>query len=153
MKISLKHIAITKQADGDVSSMLQQGGRRFLLNLKQKSIRTNNIWFRTLSIDKRRYIDAVIQTLDKIKSPLILKILTPLARKLIQALGGTSGLLGKLAYGIQSFGQPQAQKISKIAYSWGNKKALSWANETGFMRFLVVIDMNDLPIFKVSTKL
>ena len=40
--------------------------------LKKKSIRVNNSWYRLLSLDKRRFIDAVIQTVDKISSSLLL---------------------------------------------------------------------------------
>ncbi|MCL4430002.1 MAG: hypothetical protein M1167_04540 [Chloroflexi bacterium] len=137
----------------DISSMLCNGGRNFLLKLKQKSIRVNNSWYRLLAIDKRRLIDAVIQTVDKIRSSQLLKILTPLAGKLLQAIGGIRGLIGNLSYGMQNFGQPQAQRISIIAEKWGNNLAAKWASDDGFIRFLTVIDMNDLPIFKVSSKL
>ena len=137
----------------EISNMLRNEGRTFLSTLKQKSIRNNNSWFRVLTIDKRRLIDAVIQTVDKVKSALLIKILSPLVGKLLQAIGGVSGLLGRLCFGMKTFGAPLAQRISQIAKSWGNKLAASWAKDRGFIRFLSVIDMNDLPIFRVSTKL
>jgi len=139
-------------AQDDILKWLRQGGRRFLLNLKQKSIRSNNAWYRVLNFEKRRLIDAVIQTVNKIKSSLLLKILAPLAEKLLQAIGGMRGLMGHLAFGMQSFGRPLAEKISTLARKWGNKQAAEWANDEGFIRFLTVIDMNDLPIFRVSNQ-
>ena len=137
----------------DVSNMIRQGGRNFLSTLKKKSLRVNNSWYRVLPIDKRRFIEAVIQTVDKISSSLLVKILTPLAGKLLQAIGGICGLIGKLSYGMQTFGQPLALRISIIAKKWGTNQAAKWASDEGFIRFLTVIDMNDLPIFKVSNKL
>ncbi len=136
----------------DISKMLRQGGRRFLTALKQKSIRSN-AWYRVLSFDKRRLIDAVIQTINRVQSQLLQKILAPIVKKLLQAIGGMREFMGKLAFDMQSFGQPLAKKISIIAKGWGNKQAAKWANDEGFIRFLTVIDMNDLPIFRVSNKL
>ena len=137
----------------EVSNMIRNGGRSFLSALKRKSIRSNNSWYRVLGLDKRRLIDAVIQTVDKVQSSLLLKILTPLAGKLLQAIGGVRGLMGPLYFGMKSFGQPLAQKISQIAEKWGNKSAAKWANDVGFIRFLTVIDLNDLSMFRASTKL
>ncbi len=137
----------------DVKNMILTGGRKFLITLKQKAIRINNSWYRALTLDKRRFIEAVIQTVDKVRSSLLLKILAAFTEKLLQAIGGIRGLMGNLAYGMQSFGQPLAQRISIIAKGWGNKSASNWRYDEGFIRFLTVMDMNDLPIFKVSSKL
>jgi hypothetical protein len=141
------------EVTGNITSMIRKGGRKFLLTLKQKAIRINNSWYRALTIDKRRFIDAVIQTVDKVQSSLLLKILTSFAEKLLQSIGGIRGLIGNLYYSMQSFGQPLAQRISVIAKGWGNTLASNWAHNEGFIRYLTVIDMNDLPIFKVSNKL
>ena len=137
----------------DISTMIRHGRRKFLSKLKQKSIRSNNSWYRVLSLDKRRFIDAVIQTVDKIRSSLLLKLLTGLATKLLSAIGGIRTLIDNLPYGMQNFGHPLAQRISIIATKWGNNLAAKWANDEGFIRYLTVIDMNNLPIFRVSNKL
>ena len=153
--VSKKNNAVTKsQSETDIiSSMLKEGGRSFLLMMKKKSIRANNSWYRLISQEKRRFIEAVIQTVDKIRSSLLLKVLTPLIGKLLQALGGIRGLMGNLAYGMKNFGQPLAKRISIVATKWGNNLAAKWVDDEGFIRFLTVIDMNDLPMFKVSGKL
>jgi hypothetical protein len=133
--------------------MIRHGGRKFLSKLKQKSIRSNNSWYRTLSLDKRRFIEAVIQTVDKIRSSLLLKILTEFVEKLLRAIGGLRGLIGNLAYEMQNLGHPLAQRISVIATKWGNNLAANWSNDEGFIKYLTVISMNELPIFKVNNKL
>lgn len=134
-----------------IPNVLRQGGRRFLLRLKRRSIR-NNSWFRVLTLEKRRFIDVVIQTLEKIRSPLLIRLLTSPTEKLLQAIGGTRGLMGELAYQMQSFGVPLTQKISRIAAQWGNKLALRWADDEDFMRYLTVVEMNNLPLFRAGIK-
>jgi hypothetical protein len=151
--LALKQDADKEPKSADVSNMIMKGGRKFLSTLKQKALRAHNSWFRTLTADKRRYIDAVIQTVDKIHSLMILKILAPLVEKLIDAIGGLKGLFGSLSYGMQTFGLRQVRQISLIAVGWGNKLASQWMYDEDFIRHLTVIDMNDLPMFKVSTKL
>ena len=132
----------------DIRGMLLDGGTLFLSKLKQKSLRTNNSWYRVLNLEKRRFVDAVIQTVNKIRSTLLLKILTAVVEKLLRAIGGIRGLIGNLAYGMQNIGQPLAQKISVIAKKWGNNTAAKWANDTGFIRYLTVIGMNNPPTSK-----
>src|SRR5208283_3339150 len=97
-KIPSKNVLIKSEVAKDISMMISHGGRKFLSKLKQKSIRSNNSWYRILSLDKRRFIDAVIQTVDKIRSSLLLKILTTFVEKLLRAIGGIRGLIGNLGY-------------------------------------------------------
>lgn len=137
----------------DISSMIRQGGRQFLLKLKQKSIRSNNAWFKVLSLDKRRFIEAVIQTVDRIQSSLLLKLMTELAEKLLNAIGGIPTLIGKIPYGMINYGLPLAKRISTVAQSWGNQTAQQWANDEGFIRYLTILDVNNLSMFRVSSKL
>ena len=151
---SSKKDELKTQADTDgISNLIKREGPSFLSKLKKKSIRVNNSWFRLISLDKRRFIEAVIQTVDKIQSSLLLKILTPLAEKLLRALGGIRGLIGNLEFGMQNFGCSLAKRVSLIAQKWGNTQAEKWSRDGGFIRFLAVIDMNDLPMFKVSGKI
>jgi len=136
----------------DLCSMLKQGGRHFLLKLKQKSIRSNNTWFRVLSLDKRRFIDAVIQTVDRIQSTLLLKLMAELSEKLLNAIGGIPALIGSIPYGMITYGAPLAKRVSITAQAWGNKAAKLWVNDEAFIRYLTVIDQNNLSMFRASTK-
>ncbi len=137
----------------DIPTMLKQGGKRFLLKLKQKALRSNNTWYRVLSLDKRRFIEAVIQTVDRIQSTLLLKLMAELAEKLVNAIGGIPALIGSIPYGMITYGTPLAQRISVTAQAWGNKAAKFWVNDEVFIRYLTVVDQNNLAMFRVSTKL
>lgn len=135
-----------------IAELIKQGGKKFLQTLKTKSIRSNNSYYRILKTEKRRFIDAVIQTVNKIQSPLLIKALTPIALSLIQAIGGIQKLVGHLTYEMHTYGAPLAQKISQLAKNWGNKSAAKWASDQGFIRYLTVIEINNLPIYRVTNK-
>ncbi len=123
--------------------MIRLGGPKFLATLKQKALRSNNAWYRILSLDKRRFIDAVIETVHQIRSSLLLKILSRFAQKLLSAIGGTRGLMGNLVYEMQTFGQPLALKLSTLARKWGNKSASHWAHDAGFVQYLAIQNLNN----------
>ncbi|MCW4025668.1 MAG: hypothetical protein NWF01_11660 [Candidatus Bathyarchaeota archaeon] len=137
----------------NIGSMVKTGGRQFLIKLKQKAIRSNNSWFKVLSLEKRRFIEAVIQTVDRIQSSLLLKLMTELSEKLLCAIGGLPAFIGKIRSGMISYGFPLAQKISSIAHVWGNKLSHKWANDEGFVRYLTVTEVNNLPMYQASRKL
>jgi hypothetical protein len=137
----------------NIASMIRQGGTHFLLKLKHKAIRINNSWFKTLSLDKRRFIDAVIQTVDRIQSSLLLKLMTELAEKLLRAIGGMPALIGNIRCRIINYGVPLAQKISCIAQKWGYKKAVNWVANEDFARYLAVMEINNNSMFRVSGNL
>ena len=141
-----KHCLMKLDADErSITMMIRRGGRGFLSKLKQKSIRSNNCWYRVLSMDKRLFIDAVIQTVDRVCSSLLLKVLTGFVEKLLCALGGVRGLMGDVVFGMQSFGCGLARRVGAIAVKWGNDLAAAWSDDEGFIRYLAVIDMNNHP--------
>lgn len=145
-----KPLANQKLTSKEISNMILSGGRKFLCTLKQKALRRNNAWYSVLTFEKRRFIEAVIETVDKIRSSLLLKILTSITQKLLGAIGGVRTLIGEVSYGILNYGFPLAQKISKIGQSWGNNSAKNWASDKGFVKYLTIINLNNIPICKTS---
>ena len=123
--------------------------RRSLLRLKRLSLR-GRVWFKILSFENRRLIDAVIAVVEKVRSSLLLKILAPLIKKLLGALGGAPlkrepgnievlrgafSLMDKAAYKVVRF---IAKRISLIAQGWGYREASNWPEERSFLNFLIV---------------
>jgi hypothetical protein len=120
---------------------LVQPERRSLEKLKRLSIRSR-AWFRVLDWKQRRFMDIVIKTVDRIRSPLLLKVLAPLVRRLLEAIGGdartgTLILMGKGAFDMM---RGVAEKIVAVAQKWGNKSAKEWLDE-GFLKYLVVMNL------------
>jgi len=122
--------------------------RRALTKLKLVSLR-NKSWFRELTSEQRRFMDAVVMVVEKIHSLILLRLLAPVVMKLISVLerrnsvkGHTSieilTLTGKTAYvmirGI-------ALKVSKIAQAWGNKSASKWPEDPGFIKYLIIMNL------------
>ena len=122
--------------------------RGSLARLRLKALRCR-AWFSALRSDERRYFELVIRVVNRVRSPPVVKLLTPFIRKLLIAMGGIEALEGKVAHWMKTVGRSLAEKISLIAQGWGNKSAVKWVDEPGFIRYLTVIDMNLSPMFKV----
>lgn len=123
-----------------------------LRKLRQISIR-NKSWYALLSWEQRRFIDAVIVVVDRVRSRLLLRVLEPLVRRLLEAAGGLKALVGSVSYGMIKVGRPMALRMSRIACFWGNRDAERWARDEGFVRYLTVVDMNNIPMFRVGDRL
>lgn len=135
--------------DGNVLTLIRQGGRKALEGLKQKA-RRNGAWFKVLKWGERRYIDAVILAVERIQSPLLLRILTPLVDKLLRAIGGIRALIGEVSYRMIKVGRPLALRISMIAQAWGNLEARSWASDESFIKYLTIVSINQNPIWRMG---
>ena len=92
-------------------------------------------------------MDLVITVVDKVRSFFLAKILSPIIERLLEAMGGPRDLmeavLGKVAYQMMMEGQSLAQKLSQIAQEWGNKSAARWPRDTGFVRYLTILRLNN----------
>jgi hypothetical protein len=51
-------------------------------------------------------------------------------------------VLGKVGYWMMVKGREKAMEISRIAQKWGNKTAHKWARETGFARYLTIMNIS-----------
>lgn len=123
--------------------------RRSLLRLKRLSLRSR-LWFKVLSLENRRLIDAVIAVVDRVRSFLLRRILAPLVKRLLGALGGgfSKGELGrrevlKGAFSLMDkaayrFAGLVAERVSLIAQRWGYREASSWPKDKGFLKFLII---------------
>jgi len=113
--------------------------RMSLVRLKRVSVR-NRSWFTVLDWRQRRFVDAVITTVDRIRSLLLLRTLAPLVKRLLTALGGSvvKGTLVLMARGAYRMIEGVAEKIVRIAQKWGNNSAHEWVDEK-FVRYLMIM--------------
>jgi len=121
--------------------ILVQPKRSSLEKLKRLSMR-NRAWFRVLDWKQRRLMDLVVKTVDKIRSPLLLRVLSPLVRRLLEAIGGDArtGALTLMDRGAYYMMRKVAEKIVAVAQKWGNKSAEKWLTE-GLIKYLVVMNL------------
>jgi hypothetical protein len=86
-------------------------------------------------------VEAVIRTLDVVRSNLLAEILSRIVGKLSLAMES------KVSRAIREVGHSLAQKASLFALSWGNESARGWQNDYSFARHLAVIAVNIPPMF------
>jgi len=112
-----------------------------LLFLKQRALR-KRVWFRILDRAERAIVDLTIRTVKEIRSFTLKEMLMTISKKLMEAM--ESHIL-KLT---ETVGRPLAQKIAKLAFSWGNRGALKWLKDSSFIRYLTVVEINTPVLFK-----
>jgi len=133
--------------------------RRWLEKLWKLSFRCG-VTRRVLSLDERRYLNALLLARWRsLRSRLVLGILAPIVKKMLNALGrffkaplcivcggdvdgeavkGALSLMGESAYRIT---RSVAERISQIAQGWGNRLAQKWPEDSGFIRYLMVMSL------------
>jgi hypothetical protein len=81
-------------------------------------------------------MDLAIRVIERVRSRLLLNVLSTIMKKLEDALESPIRRL------IQETGGRLASKMSQIAQKWGNKSAAHWAKEAGFLLYLTINHMN-----------
>jgi len=106
-----------------------------LIRMKTKAIR-RRVWFRTLTMSERAQIDLTIKFVQKVRSLLLTRVLVSILKKL------TDVFESRVARAIRNIGRGLAERISRIARSWGNKSAAEWTKDRGFTQYLTIMWMN-----------
>ncbi len=134
------HVRSQSEEEAEIWSLVPPE-RGSLDRLKRLSMRSG-AWFRALNWKQRGLIDITMRTVDRIRSSLLLKVLAPLVRRLLETVGGdtrtgTLVLMGKGAFDMM---RGVAEKIVAVAQKWGNNAAKEWLDE-GFLKYLVVMSL------------
>jgi hypothetical protein len=108
---------------------------RQMLNVRTKAMR-KGVWFKVLTRSERACMDLAIKVIERVRSRLLLNVLSTIMKKLEDALESPIRRL------IQEIGSQLASKMSQIAQKWGNKSAARWAKELDFMLYLTIDHMN-----------
>jgi hypothetical protein len=87
-------------------------------------------------------VEAVVRTLDVVRSNLLAKILLRIVEKLSLAMES------RFSCAIRKVGRSLAEKASLIALSWGNESARDWQSDYRLARHLAVIAVNTPPMFR-----
>jgi len=114
--------------------------RSMLANVRIRAMR-RGIWFKVLNRLERAGIDLTLKVVEKVRSSVLTKMLTSIVEKLSKALES------RVARTMREVGYSLAQQISLIAQEWGNKSAVKWKTDRGFVQYLAVTHMNTSPMF------
>lgn len=127
--------------------------RRSLLRLMKRAQR-GGVLHRCLNMAEYKFVSLVVKLKDKVRSFILARALAPIIKKLLKALRAGCELmihvLGEVDYWMKVAGRALAEKVAKIAQSWGNRLAHKWAKDEGFIRYLTVMN---LPVLKKQTVL
>lgn len=125
----------------DENSRIQLG-RDELIRVRTRALR-RGVWFRALTGAERAVVGLTIRVVERVRSHLLAKVLTSVVKKLLDA---TEGEVARL---MRTVGRSLARRLSGIARGWGNKSAVRWTEEPGFIQYLSIIHMNTPAPFKV----
>ena len=106
-----------------------------LAKFKSMAMRAG-VWFRDLSRIDRVLIDLTIKVARNVRS-------ASLAKCILSVTGKLEGLLeNRLVRAMREVGYPLACKLCSVAQKWGNRGALEWAKDLGFVRYLAAMQLN-----------
>jgi len=109
--------------------------------IRTKAIR-RGIWFRTLTKAERAQIELTMRIVKKIRSLFLARVLDAIMKKLLDAMKS------KVACVIRKIGRELAEKLRRIAQSWGNKSAHNWTEDQSFVQYLAINYINMPAMFK-----
>ena len=109
--------------------------RTVLVDIRARSMR-KRIWFRELTAIERSLVNLTIRVVDEVKSSRLSRLLGLIVQRLEEALES------KFLRRAWEMGRELARRFARIAYSWGNVKALSWVRDSAYILYLGVSSMN-----------
>ena len=108
---------------------------RVLAKLRLRAIRCG-VWFRDLRDVERRLLDLTIAVVERVHSVRLARLVSPIVEKLLCAVEGRLSRLMRMR------GRGLAERFSRVAVGWGNKSAIHWADDLGFVEYLVVASVD-----------
>lgn len=109
--------------------------REALARLRLRALR-RGIWFKELSRDERVLMKLVIRVTHRIRSFFLARLISAIVKKLLEALES------EVAQLMRTFGTGLAHKLSGIAQRWGNRSAEKWPQDSGFIQYLTIMNLN-----------
>jgi len=120
---------------------LKRGPLRRLMRLAQR----DGPLSRCLSITEYMLVKLVVKVTDRVRSFILARALAPIVKKLLEAIKGFPSymryVLGRVRFWMLVRGWREAEEVSRLARSWGNREAHKWAKDEGFAKYLTIINM------------
>ncbi len=113
-----------------------------LISIKQCALR-KRVWFGTLDRVERGVVDITLRITDRIRSPVLIRVLLKIVLKLRDALES------KFLKTAEEIGYDIARKSTELAYTWGSHEAKDWRSELHFIRYLGIMHLNTPTLFRV----
>ena len=111
-------------------------GKNALAKIKAKALR-RGVWFRVLTRAERAQMELTMKIVKGIRSHFLAKVVANIVEKLMGAMES------RIVRLIREVGQPLARNLGVVAQNWGNKSAESWAQDSGFVKYLTIMHLNE----------
>jgi hypothetical protein len=108
--------------------------RKTLTKLKAKALR-RRLWYSILTRE-RLHIELTMRVVSEVRSPFLTRIIWSIVKKLLDAMQS------KVFTAMKKFGLKAAEKLGRLAYSWGHKSAINWMMDLNFAKYLAIMRMN-----------
>jgi len=109
--------------------------RSEMVKIRARALR-RGVWFRVLTRMERACVDLAIMVVERVRSHLLRRMILGVLKKLEEAMESRVQRL------MREIGGSLALKQSRIAQDWGNRSAVRWAEDSGFVKYLTVTYMN-----------
>lgn len=113
-----------------------------------KQAQRGGVLFKCLKVAEYMFVRLVVKLTSEVRSFILARALAPIVKRLVEALQGARDLmvkvLGEVNYWMREAGRALAERLAKVAVSWGNKSALKWVNDEGFIRYLTIMNLQEL---------
>ncbi|MDI9619957.1 MAG: hypothetical protein QFX33_04010 [Candidatus Nezhaarchaeota archaeon] len=118
--------------------------RECLASIRRLALR-RGLWFKVLNQFERAAVELTIMTLERVRSFSLRRVLTCIASKVLEAVKARSIKAKAL-----EVGRSLAERVAQLAFRLGNRRALAWARDPGFIMYLGISWLNTSPIFRGS---
>ena len=109
--------------------------REYLVKVRQDA-RRKGCYYRVLKQSERMLLDLTIRVVEKVRSFMLAKLISQIVNKLLEAMESRVYRL------MRTEGRSMAERLSRIAQSWGNREAKSWVKDQGFMQYLIISNLS-----------
>jgi hypothetical protein len=138
----MEHVSVRERAKSMLKEPFLRGEGGFVLEkselsrLRLKALR-RGAWFRVLSRVDRAVVDLTLRVVEEVRSFRLARAVEAIVKKLEEAVEGrVSRLLKEVGFQV-------ALKLSLLAQKWGNVRAIGWASDVSFAKFLVIMHINN----------
>jgi hypothetical protein len=134
---SVKRCVMTEEEDRELLSRID------LVLVRRKAWR-KRVWFKVLNSVERGLVSLTIRCVEHVRS----STLATMLRRIVERL--ETALKSRVEKSMVTVGWPLAQRLARLAFSWGNQTALNWTFDAKFARHLTIVHMNNSEIYRQS---
>ena len=109
--------------------------REYLVKVRREA-RRKGCYYSVLKQNEHKLLDLTIRVVEKVRSFMLAKLISRIVGKLLEAMESRVYRL------MRTEGRSMAERLSRIAQSWGNREAKSWVNDRGFMQYLIISNLS-----------